>query len=126
MTDLLKIIFPWYFIIIAVVGTFLILGWVTLPIIEKKERKHPLLTFITIVLFLLGIYNICAGIYLLMTMDFSSSPMDVTGRNIIKRIIATIIFYAWPFIVAGLGIFNVMVGRLLIIFKKTGKIASWF
>ncbi len=85
MIDLAEI-FPWYYIAATLVGSFVIFTYVLEPLLEKGV-----------------IYNLCAGIYLLSTWDFAGIDISSSNRGIIKTIIASVIFFLWPFIVIGWG-----------------------
>ena len=100
MIDLAEI-FPWYYIATTLVGSFVIFTYVLEPLLEKGATT--LLKFIIVVCVILSIYNLCAGIYLLSTWDFAGIDISSSNRGIIKTIIASVIFFLWPFIVIGWG-----------------------
>jgi len=100
MIDLAEI-FPWYYIVATLVGSFVLQVYVLAPLLEKSVTT--LLKFIVITCIILSIYNLCAGIYLLSIWDFAGIDTSSSNRGIIKTIIASIIYFLWPFIVIGWG-----------------------
>ena len=100
MIDLAEI-FPWYYIAATLVGSFVISAYVLAPLLEKGVTT--LLKFTIVLCIILSIYNLCAGIYLLSTWDFAGIDISSSNRGIIKTIIASVIFFLWPFIVIGWG-----------------------
>ena len=100
MIDLAEI-FPWYYIAATLVGSFVIFTYVLEPLLNKGVTK--LLKFIIVVCIILSIYNLCAGIYILSIWDFAGIDISSSNRGIIKTIIASVIFFLWPFIVIGWG-----------------------
>ena len=100
MIDLSEI-FLWYYIAATLVSSFVIQVYVLAPLLEKSVTT--LLKFIIVVCIILSIYNLCAGIYLLSIWDFAGIDISSSNRGIIRTIIASIIFFFWPFIVIGWG-----------------------
>ena len=100
MIDLSEI-FLSYYIVATLVGSFVIQVYVLAPLLEKSVTT--LLKFIIVVCIILSIYNLCAGIYLLSIWDFAGIDISSSNRGIIKTIIASVIFFLWPFIVIGWG-----------------------
>ena len=96
-----SVIFPWYFIAPTLVGSFVIFTYVLEPLLNKGVTT--LLKFIIGVCIILSIYNLCAGIYILSIWDFAGIDISSSNRGIIKTIIASVIFFLWPFLVIGCG-----------------------